>query len=88
MVRFSNDPRGSGSKQVNSDILAELGELHYGRKPLQPAGWKVEEFYETLVDGKKVMSPDHYELRLSNPDGQPPAVNLKRSRGYEGFVAA
>jgi len=49
---------------------------------------KVEEFFETFVDGKKVQSPDHYEFRLSNPDGDAPAVNLKRSRGYEGFAAS
>jgi len=49
---------------------------------------KVEEFYETFVDGKKVRSPDHYEFRLPNPDGEAPAVTLKRSRGYEGFAAS
>ncbi len=48
----------------------------------------VEEFFETFVDGKKVQSPDHYEFRLSNPDGDAPATTLKRSRGYEGFAAS
>ena len=41
-----NDPRGSGSHSVASDVLAELGELHYGRKKVQPAGWVVRQFYE------------------------------------------
>jgi len=41
-----NDPRGSGSTTVRSDVLAELGELHYGRKRVQPAGRVVREFYE------------------------------------------
>jgi REP element-mobilizing transposase RayT len=41
-----NDPRGSGSQAVASDVLAELGEVHYGRKKVQPAGWVVREFYE------------------------------------------
>ncbi|HSZ59316.1 MAG TPA: hypothetical protein VK797_26980 [Tepidisphaeraceae bacterium] len=27
-----NDPRGSMSRYLDRDILAELGELHYGRK--------------------------------------------------------
>jgi REP-associated tyrosine transposase len=31
-----NDPRGSGSKTIASDIFAELGELHHGRKRIQP----------------------------------------------------
>ena len=35
-----NDPRGSGSKQVNTAVLIRLGEVHYGRKQVQPAGWQ------------------------------------------------
>ncbi|REK17507.1 MAG: hypothetical protein DWQ37_05970 [Planctomycetota bacterium] len=31
-----NDPRGSGSRRVASPDLAELGELHYGRRKVQP----------------------------------------------------
>jgi REP element-mobilizing transposase RayT len=41
-----NDPRGSGSHQVANEIISELGELHYGRKRLQPAGKIVRSFYE------------------------------------------
>lgn len=41
-----NDPRGSGSDAVHIDIIAELGELHHGRKKVQPAGIVVREFYE------------------------------------------
>jgi REP element-mobilizing transposase RayT len=40
-----NDPRGSGSRAVRNDVLAELGELHYGRKRVQPAGEEVRHFY-------------------------------------------
>ncbi len=50
-----NDPRGSGSRDVASPLLAELGELHYGRRRLQPAGKVVREFYE------------HAEERLTFP---------------------
>lgn len=46
----------------------------------------VEAFYETYADGKKVRSPQHYELQLPNPDGKLPEYNLKRSRGFEGFA--
>jgi len=49
---------------------------------------KVEEFFETFVDGKKVRSPDHHEVRLPNPDGEMPEITAKRSRGYEGFAAS
>jgi REP element-mobilizing transposase RayT len=41
-----NDPRGSGSTVVHSEGLAELGEIHYGRKPVQPPGRVVQEFYQ------------------------------------------
>src|SRR5262249_23029489 len=41
-----NDPRGSGSRTIRKDVLAEPGELHYGRKKVQPAGAEVRRFYE------------------------------------------
>jgi REP element-mobilizing transposase RayT len=41
-----NDPRGSGSSSIRCDILAELGELHQGRKRVQPAGKEVRRFYQ------------------------------------------
>jgi REP element-mobilizing transposase RayT len=40
-----NDPRGSGSRTVRNDVIAELGTLHYGRKRVQPAGSEVRAFY-------------------------------------------
>jgi len=40
-----NDPRGSMSRVIRNDIIAELGELHYGRKRVQPAGGEIREFY-------------------------------------------
>jgi hypothetical protein len=33
-----NDPRGSTSRVIRNDLLTELGELHLGRKKIQPAG--------------------------------------------------
>lgn len=41
-----NDPRGSGSHTVHSDVLAEVGELHHGRKKVQPTGREVRRFYD------------------------------------------
>src|SRR6476619_522693 len=40
-----NDPRGSCSTCIANDVIAELGELHYGRKKVQPAGREIREFY-------------------------------------------
>ncbi|MBY0523102.1 MAG: hypothetical protein K2R98_06870 [Gemmataceae bacterium] len=41
-----NDPRGSGSTEIRCNVLAELGELHVGRKRVQPAGAEVRQFYQ------------------------------------------
>ncbi|MBV1694610.1 MAG: esterase-like activity of phytase family protein [Hyphomicrobiales bacterium] len=50
---------------------------------------KVLGVFETMADGKPVRSPDHFAV------GSPPApgatytnVNLRRSKGYEGFAAS
>jgi REP-associated tyrosine transposase len=48
-----NDPRGSGSRTVRSDVIAELGELHFGRKKVQLAGRFVREFYGEAADRLK-----------------------------------
>jgi REP element-mobilizing transposase RayT len=40
-----NDPRGSMSKTIASDVIAELGELHYGRKKVQPSAREIQEFH-------------------------------------------
>jgi len=50
---------------------------------------KVEAVFETMADGKPVMSPDHYRVTTQNPgQAMPATVNLGRSRGYEGFAAS
>jgi REP element-mobilizing transposase RayT len=41
-----NDPRGSGSKQVCCDVIAELGALHFGRKRIQPPADEIKGFYD------------------------------------------
>jgi REP element-mobilizing transposase RayT len=44
-----NDLRGSMSRSIASDVIAELGELHYGRKTVQPASHEIRAFYEEAV---------------------------------------
>jgi hypothetical protein len=41
-----NDPRGSTSTSVRNEAIAGLGDLHYGRKRIQPAGKIIHEFYD------------------------------------------
>jgi len=45
-----NDPRGSNSQTIRSDIIADLGELHLGRKAVLPAGKIVRQFYEDAAE--------------------------------------
>jgi hypothetical protein len=49
---------------------------------------KLLSFNETEANGGKVRSPDHFAVNVPNPDGKLPEINLKRSKGYEGFAAA
>jgi REP element-mobilizing transposase RayT len=40
-----NDPRGSSSHEIRVERIAELGELHHGRKPIQPPSSEIRAFY-------------------------------------------
>jgi REP element-mobilizing transposase RayT len=39
-----NDPRGSGSREISQEKLADLGPVHFGRKKLQPPRETLREF--------------------------------------------
>jgi REP element-mobilizing transposase RayT len=41
-----NDPRGSSSHEIRVERIAELGELHQGRKLIQPPSREIRAFYE------------------------------------------
>src|SRR5437773_9430657 len=60
-----NDPRGSMSRTIASDVIAELGELHYGRKKIQPASKDIRKFFDRAAEKLK------YELlEFSSADVQ------------------
>jgi REP element-mobilizing transposase RayT len=40
-----NDLRGSGSDEIRNDLLRELGEIHHGRKWIQPSRDELREFH-------------------------------------------
>jgi REP element-mobilizing transposase RayT len=42
---FPNDIRGSGSDEIRKELLRELGEIHFGRKPIQPSRSELKAFY-------------------------------------------
>ena len=41
-----NDPRGSTSRFIHSDVIFELGNLHYGRKRVQASSREIRKFYD------------------------------------------
>jgi len=45
-----NDLRGSTSHFIESDVIAQLGELHHGRKRIQPASRDIRRFYEQAAE--------------------------------------
>jgi REP element-mobilizing transposase RayT len=47
-----NDPRGSNSKEIRVERIADLGELHYGRKLVQPLPADLRAFY---AEAEKVL---------------------------------
>ena len=50
---------------------------------------KVLAVFETVADGKPVRSPDHWEVQSpGTPTGTFANVNLRRSKGFEGFAAS
>ena len=50
---------------------------------------KVLAVFETTVDGKPVRSPDHWSVQSPGAPGATyTTVNLRRSKGYEGFAAS
>lgn len=50
---------------------------------------KVLDFFETKIDGKRILSPDHYAVTSpGTPDGVYQNVNLNRSKGFEGMAAS
>jgi REP element-mobilizing transposase RayT len=52
-----NDPRGSTSHEIRVEPIARLGELHQGRKPVQPTTAELRAFYE---EAKQVLA---HEIR-------------------------
>jgi REP element-mobilizing transposase RayT len=61
-----NDPRGSGSHIIAAPLLAELGELHYGRKAVQPSRKEISDFYsqaeQRLLFPVSWLSPQQIDL--------------------------
>jgi REP element-mobilizing transposase RayT len=81
-----NDLRGSTSKSIQCDVLEELGELHFGRKRVQPASRDIRAFYERAADLLK------HELLTFNDDAiqiiATAFANCIRANGYTCYACA
>jgi REP element-mobilizing transposase RayT len=43
---LANDPRGSGSDELREQKFADLGDIHHGRKTIQPTRTELRVFYQ------------------------------------------
>ncbi len=61
-----NDPRGSTSKEVRVEPIQALGDIHYGRKPVQPSSKEFRAFYEKAQEVLKhpVLTIDDDDIAL------------------------
>ena len=57
-----NDPRGSMSDHIESALISELGDIHYGRKRIQPCSRDVRELYD---DAKSKLQHELLNLKPS-----------------------
>jgi len=58
-----NDPRGSSSHEIRVEKISERGEMHHGRKQVQPPSQVIRQFYNQAVTVLK-----HSLLILDNED--------------------
>lgn len=81
-----NDPRGSTSHEIRCAEIVGLGDLHYGRKKIQPAGEDIRRFYEAAQTKLK-----HELLKFSSDEigllGKEFA-NVVRQRAYTCYACA
>jgi REP element-mobilizing transposase RayT len=80
------DPRGSSSREIRVEVIGKLGELHYGRKAVQPPSSKIRAFYQKASTVLK-----HPLLRFSEGDVAVLAASFAetiRERRYTCYACA
>src|SRR5579864_2517605 len=81
-----NDPRGSMSHEIRCADIVGLGDLHHGRKKVQPAAGDIRKFYEAAQQVLK-----HRQLKFSDDEivllGNEFAEVVRR-RGYTCYACA
>ena len=77
---LSNDPRGSGSESIRKGELKRLGDIHPGRKRVQPPRTELKQFYrkaEKLLDHETVWFNETIRVVIASAIG-----NAARQFGY------
>ena len=81
-----NDPRGSMSRFIASDVIADLGALHYGRKRVQPASPDIRAFYGR-ASGALKFPPLTFAAEAIQAIGEAFAAAMARA-GYTCYACA
>lgn len=81
-----NDPRGSMSHEIRVEKIANLGELHYGRKRIQPSRADLQKFF---VESQDLL---HHEPKTFAPEEFPIVAeclgDVVREHGYTCYACA
>lgn len=81
-----NDPRGSSSHEIRVEPIADLGELHHGRKRIQPRSSDIRDFYN---EARQILQ--HPLLRFTESDFEIIAASFGRviaDRRYTCYACA
>src|SRR5205814_6341889 len=61
-----NDPRGSSSHEIRVEKIADLGEIHLGRKKIQPSRKELLDFFaasrDVLAHQPMIFTPDDIQF--------------------------
>jgi REP element-mobilizing transposase RayT len=83
---LSNDPRGSGSTDTRKDELRELGDIHLGRKRVQPSREELRKFRrdaDNVLQHEIVWFRDAHRTHIANAIG-----SCAKLRGYTLWACA
>lgn len=70
---LSNDPRGSGSEEIRKEELKDLGEVHLGRKKVQPPREELRKFYreaKPLLDHETIWFRERHREVIGSAFGR------------------
>ena len=78
---LSNDPRGSGSTDTRKDALNDLGDVHHGRKRVQPPRDEIRRFYR---DAQPLL--DHETIWFDEPMRRAIAEGVEKALASSGYT--